>query len=167
MEFTENMDQTIKNISKGRAFLTSKYNGKVNTMTIGWGSIGVIWRKPVFTVLVRESRYTREFIESSGEFTVSVRFDDDMKKAFSICGTKSGRDIDKFKECGLQILPGKSLNSPVIDGCNMYYECKIIYKRNMDKKLLSEEVDLDCYGGTNEGDYHTIYYGEIVNCYQG
>ncbi|MHC6179509.1 flavin reductase family protein [Clostridium sp. JNZ X4-2] len=167
MEFTENMDQTIKNINKGRAFLTSKYNGKVNTMTIGWGSIGVIWRKPVFTVLVRESRYTREFIEDSGEFTVSVRFDDDMKKAFSICGTKSGRNIDKFKECGLKILPGKSLNSPVIDGCNMYYECKIIYKRNMDKKLLSEEVDSDCYGGSNEGDYHTIYYGEIVNCYQG
>ena len=89
MEFTKNMTETIENIGKGRAFLTSKYNGKVNTMTIGWGSIGIVWQKPIFTVLVRQSRYTREFMEKSNNFTVSVCFDDSMKKAFNICGTKS------------------------------------------------------------------------------
>lgn len=166
MEFTKNLDKAIQNINRGRALLTSKYNGKINTMTIGWGSVGIIWRKPVFTVLVRESRYTREFLENSGEFTVSVCFDDSMKKAFSICGTKSGRDIDKFKECNLKAVPGKSVSSPVMGGCNIYYECKVVYKRDMDKKFLSEDVDSDCYGGSNTGDYHTIYYGEIVNCYE-
>jgi flavin reductase (DIM6/NTAB) family NADH-FMN oxidoreductase RutF len=166
MEFTHNMEQTIESVGKGRAFLTSKYDDRINTMTIGWGSIGIIWRKPVFTVLVRESRYTREFIEKSGNFTVSVCFDDSMKKAFSICGTKSGRDIDKFKECNLKAVPGKSVSSPVMGGCNIYYECKVVYKRDMDKKFLSEDVDSDCYGGSNTGDYHTIYYGEIVNCYE-
>lgn len=54
MDFTNNSAEVIKQLGKEGAFLTSKYNGKVNTMTIGWGSIGVIWRKPVFTVLVRQ-----------------------------------------------------------------------------------------------------------------
>lgn len=162
MDFTKNFVEVMKQLGKGGAFLTSKYNEKVNTMTIGWGSVGIVWRKPVFTVLVRQSRYTKEFIENSGNFTVSVPFESDIKKALAICGTKSGRNIDKFKTCNLQLNPGKSIDSPVIAGCGMYYECKIIYKQDMDKKLLTKDVDSDCYP---DGDYHTIYYGEIVNCY--
>ncbi|AZV56183.1 flavin reductase family protein [Clostridium sp. AWRP] len=163
MDFTNNSAEVIKQLDKEGAFLTSKYNGKVNTMTIGWGSIGFVWRKPVFTVLVRQSRYTKEFIENSGNFTVSVPFRSDMKKALAICGTKSGRNIDKFKVCNLQLNSGRSVDSPVIAGCDMYYECKIIYKQDMKKELLTKEVDLNCY---LDGDYHTVYYGEIVNCYE-
>ena len=61
----------MKNIGKG-ALLTTKADGQVNTMTIGWGQIGVIWSKPVFTVLVRESRHTKGLLDKSGEFTVNV-----------------------------------------------------------------------------------------------
>ncbi|OBR94834.1 MULTISPECIES: flavin reductase family protein [Clostridium] len=163
MDFTNNSAEVIKQLGKEGAFLTSKYNGKVNTMTIGWGSIGFVWRKPVFTVLVRQSRYTKEFIENSGNFTVSVPFSNDMKKVLAICGTKSGRDIDKFKMCNLQLNSGRSVDSPVIAGCDMYYECKVIYKQDMKKELLTKEVDSNCYP---DGDYHTVYYGEIVNCYE-
>lgn len=49
-------------------------------MTISWGNIGFQWRKPVFIALVRESRYTKEFIDKSNEFTVTIPFGDSMKE---------------------------------------------------------------------------------------
>ena len=55
----------MKNIDSG-ILLTTAWEGKVNTMTIGWGKIGVVWSRPVFEVLVRESRYTKEFLDKTG-----------------------------------------------------------------------------------------------------
>ena len=50
--------------------LTTKSGDKVNTMTIGWGTIGIEWGKPIFVGYVRESRYTREMLDQNGEFTM-------------------------------------------------------------------------------------------------
>ena len=47
------------------ALVTAYSNGKHNTMTIGWGGLGVLWRKNVATVYIRENRYTYEFIEKA------------------------------------------------------------------------------------------------------
>ena len=45
--------------------LTTSDAGKVNTMTIGWGTLGIEWGKPIFVAYVRESRYTREFLDKT------------------------------------------------------------------------------------------------------
>src|SRR5690606_39122343 len=113
---------------------------------------------PVFIVLVRESRYTHELLENADDFTVSIPLDDKMNKALGFCGSKSGRDYDKFKECGLNLLDGKKVNSPVIGDCQMIYECKIIYKHDMDLQLLDEVIRNKWYSSESK---HTIYYGEI------
>ncbi len=133
-------------------------------MTIGWGNIGYEWGRPVFLVLVRGSRYTHELLENAKDFTISIPFDNKMNKALGYCGSKSGRDFDKFKECNLEIIDSKSVESPAIGNCQMIYECKIVYKHNMDLDALD-------WGGIKDewyskGDGHTIYYGgEIVDCY--
>ncbi len=163
MDFTNNLERAMECLHKGGAFLTCKNEDKLNTMTISWGSIGFIWKKPVFTVMVRESRYTRELIEKSGEFTVTIPLNDAMKEALAICGSKSGRDIDKFKQCNLQTEEGKSVFTPVIKCLGMQYECKILYKNHIDANLMDKNTDKEIYNGEN---YHTIYYGEIVNCYK-
>ena len=75
-------------------------------------------------VPVRKSRYTHGLIEKSGEFTVSVPLNKDLKDALMFCGTKSGRDYDKFKECNLTPIPGKEIDTPVIGECQLHYECK-------------------------------------------
>ena len=78
--------------------ITSAKDGKVNSMTISWGALGIEWNKNIFTTYVRESRFTRTFIEETGEFTVNLpigAFDPQITK---ICGSKSGRDCDKIKE---------------------------------------------------------------------
>lgn len=160
--FTMSAEKGIQHLKKNGAFLTVKCKDKVNVMTIGWGNVGFEWRRPIFTILVRKSRYTHELIEKSGEFTVSIPFDDKLKHELTVCGTKSGRDADKIKECGLKLSKGASVSTPVVGGCNLYYECKIVYKHDMDAENLDSGVIKDCYG---DNDYHTIYYGEIVNVY--
>jgi flavin reductase (DIM6/NTAB) family NADH-FMN oxidoreductase RutF len=144
------------------AFLTVKAEDELNTMTIGWGSIGYVWGRPMFMVMVRPSRYTYQLIEEAEDFTVSLPLGGGMKEALNFCGTKSGRDYDKFAECNLSTLPGKNVTTPVIEGCDLHYECKIKYKQQMGKDKLDSEITTQSYP---EGDYHTLYYGEIVGCY--
>ena len=115
--FDQYAPQVLQQLPKG-AFLTVSHGGRDNTMTIGWGSLGVIWGKPVFSVLVRPSRFTYGLLEASGEFTVSVPLAD-MAKALGVCGSKSGRDTDKFTAAGLQKLPGIKLATPVIGGAGL------------------------------------------------
>jgi flavin reductase (DIM6/NTAB) family NADH-FMN oxidoreductase RutF len=159
--YSEYADKTVEILSKG-AFLTTAYAGKVNTMTIGWGTLGIIWGKPVFLALVRHSRFTYELIEKSNEFTVSVPLTDDLKSALTLCGTKSGRDMDKLAAAGLTAAPGSKLATPVIAGCGLHYECKIVYKQAMDPTMLDAMIKEKAYA---TGDYHTLYFGEILTTY--
>lgn len=163
MDFTNNLERNMEALHKKGAFLTTKVDGEVNTMTISWGSIGFVWGKPMFTALVRKSRHSYNLIEKAGEFTVSIPLDDSMKKELALCGTKSGRDMDKIKEANLELGEGKKVSTPVIKGAEVHFECKVVYKQPMSPNLLDENIDKSSYGSK---DYHTIYFGEIVDCYE-
>ncbi|MBP2654849.1 MAG: flavin reductase domain protein FMN-binding protein [Firmicutes bacterium] len=158
--YNEYAAKAIEQLNKG-AFLTTRDGDKLNTMTIGWGSIGFIWRKPVFMAMVRPSRYTYGIIEKSNEFTVSIPFND-MKQELALCGAKSGRSVDKFKAAGLSTNPGKKIATPVIADCGLHYECKVIFKQAMAPAQLEAEYQASCYPN---GDYHIMYYGEIMATY--
>ncbi|GAB6138690.1 flavin reductase family protein [Halanaerobaculum tunisiense] len=155
------MQQATRAIRDG-AFLTVKSGDEVNTMTIGWGSIGYIWGQPFFLVMVRDSRYTYELIEEADEFTVSIPLDDSFQEELSFCGTKSGRNYDKFAECDLTALSGKQVTTPVIGGCDLHYECEIKFEQFMDQSNLDPEIDQQWYA---EEAYHKLYFGKIVGCY--
>ncbi len=148
----------IEQLPKG-ALLTVKSKDKLNTMTIGWATLGRIWNKQILTVLVRFSRFTHELITDADSFTVSFSMDESIKQAMSICGTKSGRDIDKFKECNLTPVYMDGVESPYIAEGDLHFICKIIYKNTMEPELLSEEIKDRWY---KDNDYHGIYYGEVI-----
>ena len=156
----------MENIGKG-ILLTTQANGKVNTMTIGWGTVGVQWAKPIFIAFVRESRYTKELLEKNGEFTVNVPLAQIDKNILAVCGTKSGRDLDKIAELGLTLEPGETVSVPAIRELPLTLECKVIYKQDQDPAAIAPENDQRFYtkGTKNEGDYHTAYYGEITAAY--
>ncbi|MBU0944607.1 MAG: flavin reductase family protein [Proteobacteria bacterium] len=160
-KYLENADALMKRISKG-AFLTVQAEGKVNTMTIGWATIGFVWQKEVFMVAVRDSRYTFQLLEKADDFTVTIPADKSFDKAVMFCGTKSGRDYDKFVECGLHEKEAQRVASPIIDIPGIHYECKIIYKTAMDNAFLEPSFE-KLYP---EKDYHTLYFAEIVACYE-
>ena len=133
-------------------------DGKPNAMTIGWGTIGVIWSKPIFAVLVRPSRYTFQLLEKSDSFTVCLP-SKGLYKAVNFCGTRSGRDYDKFKECNLTALPSTLISAPGIAGCPVVFECQIVHTNDVIPANLAEDIRARAYP---RGDFHRIYFGEIL-----
>ena len=147
--------------------LTTKSGDKVNSMTIGWGFLGIQWGKPIFVVLVRESRYTKKLLDENPEFTVNVPLGEIDRNILGICGTKSGRDMDKIQALNLTLEAGKTVSVPAIKELPLTLECKVIYKQDQDPAAISPEDDEKFYakGTKNEGDYHTAYYGQITAAY--
>lgn len=163
MKFYEDLENAMENLTKRGAFLTVKDDqGIVNTMTIAWGYIGFSWNKPCFVALVRPQRYTHELIERADSYTISIPYGDDMKKALGICGSKSGRDLDKAAEAGIKFIPAQEVSSPIVDQCDMYYECKLTYIDTIHTDKLPDELMKKNY----QGDCHDLYYGEIVKAYK-
>ena len=163
IEFMRYLDKSMKYLHLQGDFLTVKdEDGNENVMTISWGNIGFEWGRPIFTVLVRNSRYTAALMEKAKEFTVSIATKADAKGKLEFAGTHSGRGLDKFKAGKISKVPGKLVDVSVIEDADIIYECKIVYKHKIDPKVLAEDVKATSY---IDGDYHTIYYGEILACY--
>jgi flavin reductase (DIM6/NTAB) family NADH-FMN oxidoreductase RutF len=161
-KFQDYAPMLIEQLPKG-VFLTTGDDNDKNTMTIGWATVGRIWNKPMVVVAVRYTRHTYELLEKTKEFTVSIPIDDKMKEELKFCGTKSGRDFDKFSECNLAYQKGKEVNVPALTGCKYHYECKVVYQQAMEPAALNDELKTRFYKGNN--DYHVLYYGEIVANY--
>ena len=159
MKFLENSGRSLCNMASFGAFLTVGNEGKINPMTIGWGQIGISQGKPVFAVMVRPSRYSFSLLKENPVFTVSIPKDDSLKEAIAFCGSKSGRDFDKIKECKLKTIDSEEINVPGISGCEIY-ECRVLYKTEMNIDETDSECNEKWY---KNGDYHTIYTAEILN----
>ena len=161
ISFNDKLKEMLNQINKG-AFLTVTDGEKTNTMTIGWGNVGIVWSKPIFMVAVRYSRYTYNLLEKATDFTVSIPIEKDLKKELAYCGTYSGKDVDKFKECNLNIKEGRKVASPIIGDCELHYECKVVYKQAMEPGTLNDSIKNKYY---KNKDYHVLYFGEIIDCY--
>lgn len=152
--------------------LTTKAGDKVNTMTIGWGTIGIEWGRPVFVAYVREGRYTRRMIDESGEFTVNIPYGDVDSRILGFCGTKSGRDTDKIAQLGLDLVDSSVVNVPGIRQLPLTLECKVLCRHVQNIPMLPDQILNRYYPkgvdssipGAN-ADFHIAYYGEIVNAY--
>jgi len=146
---------------EGLLLVSEGDDGKPNAMTIGWGLVGTMWSEPFFVVAVRLSRHTHKLIEEAGKFTVCLP-SEGMTEALNVCGTKSGRDMDKLKELGLTAKKGTAVEAPYIAECPVYYECEVAFKTQVEKGELKEELENRVYAS---GDYHTLYYGHIKGVY--
>ena len=156
----------------GGILLTTKKGEQVNTMAIGWGTMGVDWSLPMFIVYVRESRYTKQCLEENGEFTINVPMGELDKKIISVCGTKSGRDMDKIKELGLTLEEPVAISVPGIRELPLTLECKVLYKQKQDLSAIPEKilnryypVEDDTLHPGSDRDYHICYYGQILKAY--
>lgn len=159
--FTKNLENTFNDFLSG-AFLTGKDGEVVNTMTISWGSIGFMWGKPMFMALVRTTRYTNELLDLGKSFTISIPKKGELKEALKICGSVSGRDINKESEANIKFKESKKVEAPVVEGCNKYYECNIVFSSKMDLNNLDKDMVSSWYAKDKE---HILYFGEIVEEY--
>lgn len=159
--------QICKAMKKG-ILLTTKVGEKVNTMTIGWGHIGIEWGKPIFVAYVRESRHTKAMLDENGEFTVNIPLDEGDKKILGYCGSKSGRDTDKIGDLGLTLEAGETVSVPGIKELPLTLECKVIFRHEQDESILPPDLYARYYSSADKdsgGDYHTAYYGQILGAY--
>ena len=159
VRYTDYFAQTIQRMREdGLLLVTLGKDGKPNVMTIGWGTMGSIWSRPVFIVLVRPSRHTYSRLEQVSDFTVNVP-PRELAAAVSHCGTVSGRDHDKFQEMHLTPIPSREVRPPIIQECVVHYECRTLHRNDLAPDTLVQAVREEFYAA---GDFHRIYFGEIV-----
>ena len=155
--------EVLKVFGRQPPLLTAGDRSGLNTMTIGWCQLGCLWSQPVCTVFVRPERYTDQFMESHDYFTVSV-LPPELKKIAAFCGSRSGRDVDKVKECGLTVRYGSG-DAPFFDEAEWALVCRKLYVQDMDPAaVLDREIILPYYG--EKGGWHRIYVGRVEEVYK-
>ena len=152
------LDQNVFSLIGDQWMLITAGTGdKCNTMTASWGGLGVLWGRPVATVYIRPQRYTLEFVEREDTFTLCF-FGEEYRKALALCGSKSGREVDKVKECGFTVATAEG--APYFEEAYLVLVCKKAYWQDMDPThFLDGEIDEKWYP---QKDYHRIFIGEIL-----
>ena len=153
-------DNVFSLIGEQWMLITAGTGEKCNTMTASWGGLGVLWGAPAATCYIRPQRYTKEFVDREEYFTLSF-FDEEYRKALSLCGSKSGRDVDKVKECGFTVRTA-ACGAPYFEQARLVLVCRKRFAQEMDPALIPQDVKEKWYP---EQDYHTMYIGEIVEAY--
>lgn len=142
--------------SKWMLITASDKNG-INTMTASWGGLGVLWGKNVATCYIRPSRYTKGFVDNSDFFTLSF-YGEEYRDKLALCGSKSGRDIDKVAETGFTPAYTDS-GAAYFEQAELVLVCRKLYTDTMKpKRFLAPELE-ENYSGK---DYHEMYIGEIT-----
>lgn len=161
----------ITQATKKGILITTKAD-KVDTMTVGWGSIGTEWNVPIFTIYVRTSRFTHEQLEKNPEFTVNIPLGDYDKKIIGKAGSLTGWKTDKIQELSLTLEEPEVISVPGIKEFPLTLECKVLYKK--DQPI--EEIGVDNRDGiyppeisdqyASRNNYpHTEYIAQIVDAY--
>lgn len=148
-------------IGKKGFLLLSGEERNHNSMTVGWASLGYLWKKPMAFVYVRPQRYTYEFMEKYDYFSINF-FNEDYTDILQLFGTKSGREIDK-------------MHNPKITPLS--FENKVCYYKEADMVLICRKVYIEDLKPENFvdkaflknyplHDFHRIYYGEIETIFE-
>ena len=136
--------------------IAAKRGDRVNMMTASWGGCGILWQRPVVYAFIRPQRYTKELVDASGSFSCTF-FPAEYHEKLMLCGTKSGREIDKVEQTGFQVLEDGGI--PYFAQANTALLCKALFRQRMDPAcFLAPELDAAHYAAR---DYHDIYVGEI------
>ncbi|MCR4561659.1 MAG: flavin reductase family protein [Bacilli bacterium] len=139
----------------GVVLVRDKEKGKVNPITIGWGSIGVLWGKPCCTIFIHESRYSKHLLDEEDFFSVCF-LPKEQKKMVAYFGKFSGRDVDKIKESGLEVVDG---DYPFLKDSELVIFCKKVGQTKFDESKISLP---DIKNWCQQSGVHSIYFGEIV-----
>ncbi len=157
-EFDKNF---IDMIANDWFLLCAEKDGKANAMTCSWGGTGYIFRKNAVFVVVRDTRYTKEFIDNSNTFSINF-FPKEYRDKLSYFGKTSGRDEDKITEANFTL--NHIDNTPIFDEACVTITCKKALATRLDESaFLDEDILKLFYADKN---MHTLYIGEIINMYQ-
>ena len=160
IEPTELDGNAIDLIANEWMLVTAGDNGRYNTMTASWGALGEMWSRHVAQIVLRPTRFTKEFVDTKTHFTLCFFGQDAESKAIhKVCGNQSGRDVDKAALTGLTPVYDEELDTVYFEGARVVVVCKKLYACPFDPACFIEK---DCLSTYANQDYHTQYFGEIV-----
>ena len=157
----EIQDNVFKLIGKDWMLVTSGTPDNYNMMTASWGAAGVLWRKPIAITFVRPQRHTFGFLEKQPFFTLSF-FPEEQRELLNICGTTSGRDLNKMNIDGLNAVETPS-GSVAFEEARLVLECRKIYFDDI-KPEFFQVFDIEKIYPAK--DYHRFYIGEIIQAWE-
>jgi flavin reductase (DIM6/NTAB) family NADH-FMN oxidoreductase RutF len=133
-----------------------------NIIGLSWWTF-TSWDPLMVAIAVGQHRYSHECLEHHKEFVLCFPSEGQEKDAW-ICGTKSGRTVDKFQETAFKPLPAKNLKVPIIDGVTVAYECKITNQVNTgDHTLFIAEV-VATHGNPEKVNHiYSIHYTKLIS----
>ncbi|MFA6796127.1 MAG: flavin reductase [Bacilli bacterium] len=150
----------ILKISKEWMLITAGNDKRCNTMTASWGNLGYIWNKPAATIYIRQTRFTKEFVDNSDYFSLSF-FNKSYKKDLGYLGTHSGRDEDKIGKTKLTVEYFNDV--PSFKEASLILICKKLYSQDMKEECFHSKQCLE--KNYSNDTLHTLYIGEIVHAY--
>ncbi len=133
-------------------------SGEYNTMTVAWGFLGAMWKRPVAIAVVRPTRYTYTLINVHETFTLCA-FPKEYRSDLTYLGTHSGREGDKIAHTSLTPVAASSVPAPVFEEAELAIECRKIYTNEI---VPENMIDASIEADYPDRDYHRVYYGEIV-----
>lgn len=137
--------------------ITAEKDGVVNTMTASWGGLGVMWNKNVSYMVIRQSRFTKEFVDAAGRFSLSFLEHKEYAKELTYLGTVSGRDEEKIQKANLNVQYREGV--PFIGEASKVLICKKLFCKTMTPDhFLTPEL---CQTFYEDQDYHDLYISEI------
>ena len=148
-------ENVFNKIGKQWMLITAKNGEEVNTMTASWGTLGILWGKPVAICYVRPQRHTFHIVEPSDKLSLSF-LSEKYRDALKICGTVSGRDTDKFKASGITLAEYEE--TPYIAESDSVLICKKLYADFLKEELFTSDEPLLHY---EQKDFHKFYICEI------
>lgn len=149
-------------IGKDWMLITAEKEGKINSMTASWGGLGVLWNKNVAYIVIRKSRFTKEFVDGSDQFSLTFFDRKEQQKMLNYMGTVSGRDEDKIKTAGLTVIHQEGI--PYFEEAKTVMLCRKLCCQPIDpQNFIDESIDDQWYA---DKDYHDLYVGEIIEILQ-
>lgn len=158
-------EQTTQNffaaIGKQWMLVTAGDRKKMNTMTASWGGVGVMWGRNVAVTVIRPQRYTLEFVEQNDLFTLSF-LPEQYRPALNLCGSKSGRDLDKIAAAGLT--PAFEQDAPYFEEASLVLVCRKLYVSDIKQEHFLDTGIIDRWYPNR--DFHRMFVSEIVSVLQ-
>lgn len=101
-------------------------SGRPNIITLAWAGVACS-EPPHIGIAIRPGRYSHPIIEKTGQFVAAVPREE-VLHAVDLCGSVSGRDVDKFERTGLTPKPATRVSPPLISECPVNMECVVRHK---------------------------------------
>lgn len=165
IEYTDLKDNFFETIGKEWMLVTAGTPGHHNMMTASWGGVGWLWNKPVAFIFIRPERYTFELTEKEDNITLSfLGHGADARTIYTICGSKSGRDLDKTVATGLR--PVEMENGGVgYEQSRLTLTCRKLYADNLRPEAFADASLAERWYGEKAGNYHRMYVVEITGAW--